>query len=478
MKRTRGVALSSTSERPRRKLRKTSAPQHTKVPVTSCPAPENDLAPIPEILQPIRQNPAPESEQSSSEGMAAEQGTKLPIPCIFAGEDEADCTDRPSQMILTDDGTKSSPAILLNYGLSREIQEFIKAECQLVTQRLRSDELTKVLRSFRKYGRDEIEELLEKCDALDGVPGKEMKLARYNAKSRSIEARLAQADDLERDARRNLLQAERFSKKRALEVAILLGDVFYGCRLLPPEEDPSLNPAIVQTFAVPDHSSVTESSSSSDLGGVAVSGAQSAIPETVYVDPAADDVKKAYRRAFTELFEAREDFEYKDYQRDQEVLRLRHQIADGQHPMETAEDFDLRHLLHSRKLTRRLIEAEANFAQAKAKAVEAGVSITTSHQSSGFVDRANDGRCSGEAVTFANIDRPQILKWLDEIPESSAEWTKLPAYRPQEADQWELRSVGLSDSASLVAEGSERMRIDQWAQSCKELRSRPRLPRS
>lgn len=137
--------------------------------------------------------------------------------------------------------------------------------------------------------------------------------------------------------------------------------------------------------------------------------------------------------------------------------------------VETSIEFD--HYLYeeTRQLTRKLIDAEADYCAAKDAATAAGIHLKYSDIESGFVDDVDDGyRVSMERELAEHCDRERIQDWLMDIEEKACP-TRYLSVRDcallgdlNHVDDWIGDEIGLSDSASQVAEGPSRRRIDRW----------------
>ena len=59
---------------------------------------------------------------------------------------------------------------------------------------------------------------------------------------------------------------------------------------------------------------------------------------------------------------------------------------------------------------------------------------------------------------------PKIKVWLIAIPELAS--PSFDERTEEEEDEWEASDIEISDSVSLVAEGAERKKIDNWRRVC------------
>ncbi|KAK4549444.1 hypothetical protein LTR36_006441 [Oleoguttula mirabilis] len=124
--------------------------------------------------------------------------------------------------------------------------------------------------------------------------------------------------------------------------------------------------------------------------------------------------------------------------------------------------FDMHQLQTTRHMARQIVEAEEALEAAKSAAVAAGIQLPGSDIESGFVDDVNDGyRISWEEDAAGTVNPQGIIKWLQGVSDEITE-------EPAEAaiDDWDAESVDISDSASMVADGPARKRIDKWRAAC------------
>ncbi|KAK3674037.1 hypothetical protein LTR78_006240 [Recurvomyces mirabilis] len=163
-----------------------------------------------------------------------------------------------------------------------------------------------------------------------------------------------------------------------------------------------------------------------------------------------DDYFSARRR----LDSMENTFDSRD-QRFEDEVEERHRKLQAGLEVESQLAFDMRQLQEYRGMTQQVIESEQILEAVKAAALAAGVQIVASEISSGFVDDVHGGYASSSGGESA------IERWMAKKPID-------PTGKPDEVeiDDWDARSVDLCDSASLVAEGSKRRRIDRWKIQC------------
>lgn len=125
----------------------------------------------------------------------------------------------------------------------------------------------------------------------------------------------------------------------------------------------------------------------------------------------------------------------------------------------TKTDFDHHMYFEGQNATRELIHAEEDLQIAKKHAKNLDIVINQEEQESDFLDHVDDGyRESMEADIVAHVDRNRIIQWMGEDNNQIGCLT--------ECDDWEIKSVDLCDSVSVVAQGKERLKIDGWRKRC------------
>ncbi|KAI6887196.1 hypothetical protein KC318_g9980 [Hortaea werneckii] len=172
-----------------------------------------------------------------------------------------------------------------------------------------------------------------------------------------------------------------------------------------------------------------------------------------------------YESAMTRLRVMQQDFDDREERFEQEAWdRMERQVAGEDFESDLA--FDHRQIHKTRELASRLTEAEDLVEAAKTNAVAMGVQIPDSDIESRFVDDVDDGyRISSEAREAAGVDKDSIVKWMTGIPEEEFE-----GMTDADVDEWDCRSVAISESGSMVAEGSDRTRIDKWRSMCEAIK--------
>lgn len=124
-------------------------------------------------------------------------------------------------------------------------------------------------------------------------------------------------------------------------------------------------------------------------------------------------------------------------------------------------EIDARHFHETQRMTRRFIEVEAAYDKAKAALIAAGMQPPGSDIESGFVDDVDDGyRTSFQQDEIDSVDPECVLRWLGGIPNCSP-GDNLGVQVPK-VDDWDSTEVEMWESRSMLAEGSNRRRIEKW----------------
>lgn len=148
--------------------------------------------------------------------------------------------------------------------------------------------------------------------------------------------------------------------------------------------------------------------------------------------------------------------------------RERVQKCTADQDVETEEEMHFRDLFDTHEITRRIIRAEEGHMRVRQEAIAGGMQNPASDLESGFIDDTDDGyRLSFESDMIAAVDKGWVHSWLEEIPDDLVE--TLPPAKVEvggdihAATPSEMREVETWESASQLALGRYRRKIDQWA---------------
>ncbi|KAI9877658.1 MAG: hypothetical protein M1830_003177 [Pleopsidium flavum] len=158
-----------------------------------------------------------------------------------------------------------------------------------------------------------------------------------------------------------------------------------------------------------------------------------------------------------------DNFDGREEEYDRDLQEYQQAVEDGSCDLPQSE-FDRIYITNVRNLTACLKVAETEYKDAMARARALGMIDNEFEQESDFVDQVDDGyRESHEAEMAAGVDRFFIHSWMD-----ATEETEDPLDDPEVDDSvdWDVKSVEISDSISMVAEGPGRVKIDRWRETC------------
>ena len=166
-----------------------------------------------------------------------------------------------------------------------------------------------------------------------------------------------------------------------------------------------------------------------------------------------------------DLFRRQVAFENRQNDCQMELERFQDAVAKGTTSC-TQTRFDCLAVETAQELTRELIDAEAYEEYAVERARALGILSPYEDQESNFLSDISDGyHESHEASMKAAVNRNFIQAWNDTIVDSEPEENE----DLEEPDDWDAKTVDLSDSISLVDHSRNRKRIDHWRRVC-ELR--------
>ena len=183
------------------------------------------------------------------------------------------------------------------------------------------------------------------------------------------------------------------------------------------------------------------------------------VPPPTAEQQARRNIVNAFWEAQEALQRAQVAFDRKE-QRRAEAWQAHLQAAEREEePVDTSrEDFDLGWLKRFQEFTGELLAAEEAFAAARANALEAGIDMDGEGQLSASEDGEDDRLSFHEEATAFKAE-PRITTWLKSLSSPLS-----PSFneQPSDTEDWDGADVGLSDSISVVAQGTDRRRIDKW----------------
>lgn len=174
------------------------------------------------------------------------------------------------------------------------------------------------------------------------------------------------------------------------------------------------------------------------------------------------------RFAAEDLDYANRHFAYMQEEYAQEVaadLRHRRQLYPDRPESFTQTDIDLKCLQEKRKVTREVIEAEEAYDRAEQDAENLGLGDSLADPHACYWGEIHNcfSPPTVRGLSMSSSDRSRIEAWMASIPDSVAVGLQRPeAVESAEVDEWEAKSVEISESVSLVAYDMYRKKIDTW----------------
>lgn len=357
------------------------------------------------------------------------------------GRNEPRLTDGSSRVVLASDGTKDCMALLLTQKLITEFQYFTEEKCKFESAATKLEEANRkadMAATEMRALRADIEETQDPDliqDLQKDVETQNQIFTINTAREESLKSAVS--------ARRMNLQHSQ------LILHNILSSALQEAKLL------SLPTAEIDEFS-PSEAADNEEDSLASPNSVEsiVSG------EELFRRKARQDLLFARQYLFERqlAFDNRQD----DYERQCE--RFHDALANGTTGC-TQSMFDCLAVEATRELTGALIDAEFDEESALERAKALGVLVNVGDQESNFMSEFSDGyRESQEASMEAAVDRNFITAWTDTVEDAQSEDTK----ELQEPDEWDAKTVGISDSVSQVDYSRNRRRIDRWREMCEQ----------
>lgn len=375
----------------------------------------------------------------------------LPIdsdPALAARSSQEDATyprytDGPSRTFEANDGSKDCLALFLNRDMVTNLNDIFSG----------SHKVERLEEKFENASRDaDLARIFldQSAVLLKGMDRPEQMITiKHDMREaeRALEKASLQKERLEEDLwteKHNLA----YSRNRSED---MLKKIFSDSQLLNETNDMDQEQSdeeLSNNNAIDNHSAVSSTSEETFLSVDALN--RCATLEEI-------ERSRQHLNSLQETFDGREEEYDRDLQEYQEA------VDDGSCKLPQSE-FDRIYITNIGSLTACLKAAELAHKDALSRARALGVIDNEFEQESDFVDQVDDGyRESHEADMAAGVDRFFIYSWMDTTAESE-EWDDDPGLDP--IDEWEVKSVDISDSISMVAEEPRRTKIDHWRESC------------
>ncbi|KAF2214951.1 hypothetical protein CERZMDRAFT_82836 [Cercospora zeae-maydis SCOH1-5] len=419
-------------------------------------------------------------EVRSPEDPGSEDARRALAYIFFVNEEEEDYTSGPVRIVTASDGVKDdASALLLSLDLSAKVRRAVLAQRAFQAFESASEQQkgnlwnleldigTEIDASEFRLGKAAAQDA-EHEKAAQQLSNMRLLLENVHLRQQKLDAQIRTQMDVLRTCQTNAISAME-------EAFVIAGLVSEAVEEQEAGEEPyDLQTEYQQFMRDLEADSDNDSQPGSSRSVIALDLAgpnfmQSAPPP---LSPEAQqrlNAKEAFYDARQKLLEAQMRFDRKE----EDQARARHQEKDAEDSEET-ETFDLHWLQRNREITRELIEAEEQLADAKAQALALGVEIRLEDQASGFSvgeEEEEEGNpvmresWEGEA-TAAHFSRTNVDNWLGTVDEKfSSELVE-----DADADDWHAQEVEISESRSLVAWGPPRRKIDKWQQVCRERR--------
>ncbi|KAI7486502.1 hypothetical protein KC351_g3288 [Hortaea werneckii] len=389
--------------------------------------------------------------------------------CIIStGEEPDDYTEGPPRLVVASDGIKECVAVLLTRDFSAQIQQAVEAQRDHDRLRQKAVRALEVALNFETNLETELANhesrlsMLETEEIADQerVVALQEELATLKSMLKdSCEAR--QAADVQKTS-----DTAALAEAQAGVIAVL-EEAFVHARLMASNiaDTPNIPDLDLQTEYLKYRSAQHEDGDDTNTSTVAPLDTND---EHLQAAPLSEEEQKtkdladSFFSAQVRFQKAQDAFDSREMRREQEWQANVEAGIRGEEVQDAApEIFDARWLRHTQELTREVIDAEAEVAEAKKAALEAGIDVANDEADSGFLDDVEDGyRLSKEQELVDTAAGSTVKGWLDRLPSDKLD---SPGFQSDaDVDEWETRTVGISDSVSLVAEGSVRRRIDKW----------------
>ena len=387
---------------------------------------------------------------------------------ISTGEEPDDYTEGPARLVVASDGIKECAALLLTWELSAKIQQAVDAQRDHGRLRQKAVRTLEVALNFEMDLETEIANHESRLSMLETeeTPDQERVIA--------LGEELATMKSMLKDSceARQTADVQKASESAALAevqagVIAALEEAFVHARLvaLDVASMPDIPDLDLQTEYLKYRSAQHEDGDDMNASTVVPLDTNDKHLQAASLseeEQKTKDLADSFFIAQARLQKAQDAFDSREMRREQEWQANVDAGTRGEEVRDaTPEDFDARWLQHIQELTREVIDAEAEVAGAKKAALEAGINVANDEADSGFLDDVEDGYLLSKEQEVVDTAAGSTVKgWLDRLPSDKLD---SPGFRSDaDVDEWETRTVGISDSVSLVAEGSVRRRIDKW----------------
>ncbi|KJX95666.1 hypothetical protein TI39_contig4099g00020 [Zymoseptoria brevis] len=409
-----------------------------------------------------------------------EEEARQSVMLVFEEEIQDAYTDGPGCLIEAHDGVKPCIALTISSDLSAKIQKVIMSKREFEAEKVRAKARSEAVKKFSselrtakvkhqsRIASEEARQSVSDEEKSDKISSLRQELEMLELLSENMTA-VKTNIELNLSARADGLAAAQAA------VSAYLEDAFVYAQLSKP--DAGASPEPVPEYDLQEEYQTLRDQMEEINGGPPAPQTLDTSDDHLRANkPVQTPAQEAMLHASTDLWHARERlreaqyrFESRDEIRREEYQQNIELEESGQPTLDISnEDFDCRWVKCITDMTRELIEAESAVEQAKIAAREAGLPCEDDGQSSCFADDADDGPDgpfrSGDPDTSEHVAaEPRVLDWFDSLVEAGDSEFMEAA----DVDDWECSEAGMSDSLSMVAQGSDRRRIDKWQQACR-----------
>ncbi|MCJ1223948.1 hypothetical protein MMC12_000591 [Toensbergia leucococca] len=352
-------------------------------------------------------------------------------------------TEGLSRVIIANDGTKDCLAVLLTQEMVSQLNQIIGKSSQVKAIESRFDDTRREANILRIY----VEQSKGLIEATDNEEEKAKLGQEISEKEEEI---------LSGREEREYMEEEVKMEKRSLEFLRIGMEELFSHILaeadllnLPESEDKSYPGAL----GTPNNAQQSTLSSGNNKSKASL--------EDLYRRRLYEDVQLAKQKV--DVMQKAFDTRHADYEQD--LMAYQQAVFDGECDLPRTQ-FDLLGVEADQILTRAVIDAEAGLKEAKERARNIGALSTTWDQESNFRAQSDGYADSYEASAAASVNRNFIEAWMEGV--ESARNNFDDPVEPPELDDWNARSVEISDSISMVDYGPRREKIDRWRATCEQ----------
>lgn len=415
------------------------------------------------VYLPPATQPQEEVHGEADTSSIKEPSTFHMFDAVFEQEEETDYTPGPAKMVMVNEEqeNKQSVALLLSYDLSRKMQQALMGRRDLQTldlelgvQRDQIEAREHELMAYMVETDNKLDQLKMKYgNSGENAPiEQQQEMQELRDVIANAEKETAELKSAEEQITQHWYAAQGEQQILQDEFGVILDDVFVKCELLP-QTDAPVAPSFEQAPQF-QYTPLHPDLEGSDYKDDPANDANGAVVQTAEMAEASRVLAQSQRA----LLEAQWEFE--THQNDYDGSLQRHLDAQVNRPIADSKvEHDLLYLQRGRTATRRVLDAEEAVQIAKAAAKSVGVPHD-GFQGSHFADCPDDGyRDSQELETAGRVDRTRIQAWID-----SAEAGRMGSPSLHDMEEWSVDFEKPFDSISVIAEGRDRQKIDQWRQ--------------